>query len=298
MKKLITLVVVVLLISASTSYGFFGDKDHNNNNNTNKNTNINGNLNANLNKNENINDNSNTNSNIQGQLQGQQQKQVQQQGQLQGQGQFQDASNTQGQSQVNEGNNTVVDIDNSQVIPAPIAQSPDFAAPVDRTELDQSWTGRFFDLNKTEFTVNELTNLANPSRCLSFLWPEWGKDFQVEMACWDTAKSQKRIKVISNPILTGTEYTKMGEAHARAKTLRKSEMQVAAALSVEAAKRGAKIVVIRTFSNPVTKADTAVFGGAGASITGTGDIVNSAGGFGWTTAEKIYRSYVVAELYK
>ena len=196
----------------------------------------------------------------------------------------------------NEDNTTEVSIDNTTIIPAPIMPVPGFLSPVDKTVLDQSWTSNPFDLGKTDFTIAELRRLANPSRFFWIGWCEWDKSFQIEMACWDKAKPQKTVRVYpANIQVTG--LTKMGEAQAKAIELHKSEKQVAAALCIYAAKQGAKVVVISTFSNPVTKADSAVIGGAGASVTAAGDIINSAGGFGWTTAEKVYRSYVVAELY-
>lgn len=224
------------------------------------------------------------------------QQQGQIQGQIQGQqqGQQQDASNT--QSQINEGNTTEVDIQTNITNPAPILPVPGFIQPNYKTPYDETWTSNPFDLGKVDFTIAELRRLANPSRFLFIGWCEWDKSFKIEMACWTKAKPQKAIQVYPAGIQVAG-FTKMGEAHARAIELHKSESQVAAALCVYAAKQGAKIVVIRTFSNPVTKADSAVLGGAGASVTGTGDIVNSAGGFGWTTAEKVFRSYVVAELY-
>lgn len=223
----------------------------------------------------------------------------QQQGQIQGQKQGQG----QGQSQVNEGNTTNVEtnIDNSMIIPAPILPIPGFATPSGIS--GGVWTSSPFDLQKANFTVSELTRLANPSKALGLLWPEWDKDFKIEIACWDKKKPQKSIKVcLVNQITIRSSivenYTKMGEAHAKAIKLHKSERQVMAALCVHAAKQGAKVVVIKSFSNPVTKADTAVLGGAGVGATGNGDVINSAGGFGWATAEKVYRSYVVAELYR
>jgi len=205
-----------------------------------------------------------------------------------------DASNS--QSQINEGNTTDVDIQTNITNPAPILPVPGFIQPNYKTPYDETWTSNPFDLGKVDFTIAELRRLANPSRFLFIGWCEWDKSFKIEMACWTKAKSQKSVQIYPAGIQVAG-FTKMGEAHARAVELHKSEKQVAAALCVYAAKQGAKIVVIRTFSNPVTKADSAVLGGAGASVTGTGDIVNSAGGFGWTTAEKVFRSYVVAELY-
>ena len=223
----------------------------------------------------------------------------QQQGQIQGQkqGQQQDQQQGQGQSQINEGNSTNVEIDNSTIIPAPILPVPGFINPNERTPYDESWTSNSFDLGKTDFTIAELRRVANPSRFLFLGWCEWDKSFKIEMACWAKSKPQSSVRVYTGDV-TVNGFTKMGEAHARAVELHKSEKQVAAALCIYAAKQGAKVVIIRTFSNPVTKADSAVLGGAGASVTATGDIVNSAGGFGWTTAEKVFRSYVVAELYR
>lgn len=203
----------------------------------------------------------------------------------------------QGQSQINEGNTTEIGIETNIMNPAPLMDTPGFIGPNYKTVLDNSWTSNPFELGKVSFTVKELTRFANPSKALGIFWYEWNKSFQIEMACWAKSKPQKNIRVYTHAIgLDG--YEKIGEAHGRAVELHKSEKQVAAALCVFAANKGAKIVVIRTFSNPVTKADSAVLGGAGASVTGAGNIVNSAGGFGWTTAEKVFRSYVVAELYK
>ena len=192
--------------------------------------------------------------------------------------------------------NMETNIDNTTIIPAPILPVPGFVNPNERTPYDESWTSNSFDLSKTDFTIAELRRVANPSRFLFLGWCEWDKSFKIEMACWAKSKPQSSVRVYTGDV-TVNGFTKMGEAHARAVELHKSEKQVAAALCIYAAKQGAKVVVIRTFSNPVTKADSAVLGGAGASVTGSGDIVNSAGGFGWTTAEKVYRSYVVAELY-
>lgn len=186
-------------------------------------------------------------------------------------------------------------IDNSAIIPAPILPIPGFVAP---TGVGGGiWTSSPFDLKGTYFTVPQLCRIANPSRALGFLWPEWSKSFKIEVACWDKAKPQKRIRVY--PSGHGVTYrTRMGEIHAKAMKLHKSELQVAAAVCVYALKQGATMVVIHSFSNPVTKANTAVLGGAGVGVRGNGDVINSAGGFGWTTAEKVYRSYVVAELYR
>lgn len=301
MKKLITitiLVVAMFLLSANTSYGWSPKLIENTNTNTNSNTNSNMNSNMNSNKNMNSNMNSNTNSNKncntnnvdqdqrQGQMQGQRQGQLQ--GQLQGQ--------FQGQGQINEGNTTEIDMETNIVNPAPII-NPGFISPNYKTPMDESWTSNPFELNKSCFTVKELTRFANPSQALGIFWYEWNKSFQIEMACWTKAKPQKTIRIYTHAIKVNG-YVKIGEAHARAVELHKSENQVAAALCVFAAKQGAKIVVIRTFSNPVTKADSAVLGGAGASVTGYGNVINSAGGFGWATAEKVFRSYVTAELYR
>ena len=261
MKKLILtiLVVAAMLLSADVSYGF-GDIDASSK-----------------------------------QQQDQKQRQKQDQKQNQKQGQSQDASNT--QSQVNEGNTTEVSIDNSTVIPAPIMPVPGFINPSAKTAYDESWTTSPFDIGKIDFTIGELRRVANPSRFLLIGWCEWDKSFQIEIACWAKAKPQKAVQIYpAGTAVVG--FTKIGEAQAKAVELHKSERQVAAALCIYAAKQGAKVVVLHTFSNPVTKADSAVLGGAGASVTATGDIVNSAGGFGWTTAEKVYRSYVVAELYR
>jgi len=281
MKKLITLIMIIgLFVSANVSYGY-GDKTYNYYT-----------YNSETNTYETVNETEATAIALAINKTEQQQGQKQGQKQSQQQGQSQDASNS--QSQINEGNTTDVSIDNTTIIPAPIMPVPGFASPVGAT--NGIWTNSPFSTSKTIFTIAELRRVANPSRFLFLGWCEWDKSFQIEMACWDKAKPQKAIRVYSSDTPT-IGFTKMGEAQAKAKELHKSERQVAAALCIYAAKQGAKVVVLHTFSNPVTKADSAVLGGAGASVTGSGDIVNSAGGFGWTTAEKVYRSYVVAELY-
>ena len=309
MKKLITLIMIIgLLVSVNVSYGgkpqgpqvILCPQNHNqqqiqgqvqgqvqgqsqktdidiSNRNTNSNINLNSNSNKNINENNNENTNVNLNSN-----------------------EAKAASNakaTSNASAINKGNTNEINIDNTTTIPAPILPVPGFIAPVDKTMLDVSWTTSPFNLGKVDFSINELRRVANPSKFLMFGWYEWDKSFQIEMACWDKAKPQKTVQVYPTGIQV-TGFTKMGEAQARAVELYKSERQVAAALCVYAAKQGAKVVILHSFSNPVTKADSAVLGGAGASVTAVGDIVNSAGGFGWTTAEKVYRSYVVAELYR
>lgn len=234
--------------------------------------------------------------NSQDQKQGQNQKQGQLQSQLQGQ--QQDASNRQGQSQINEGNTTTVTIDNSTDIPAPLQSLPNFVAPVDKTVLDISWTGSPYGTLLGQYSIPEMSRIANPSKALGFLWYEWTKSFQIEMACRTKAKRTLSLIILPADSNMPTGLTKIGEAHAKAIELHKSERQVTAALGVYATMQGANYMLVTSFSNPVTKTDSAVIGGAGASVTGDGTMINSAGGFGFATAEKVFRSYVVVELYR
>lgn len=193
-------------------------------------------------------------------------------------------------------------IDNSIINPAPPLSAPDILSPVGT--INGIWTSSPFKRQKIEFTVAELCRVANPSRALGFLWYEWGSDFKIEVACHDKAKPQKSVRIYSIDAFVNADvrilpgFVKMGEIHAKALKLYKSEKQVVAALGVFAARQGANVIVIRTFSNPVTRGDSAVLGGGGANQTTATEIFNGVGGFGWTTSEQVYRSYVVAELYR
>lgn len=224
-----------------------------------------------------------------------------------------------GSSATNKSNNiAVVDvdtiIDDSTLIPAPLIPVPGFLSPDNRGGIDDIWTKSPFnnhtlaevscvDANlprpiKVTYRIPELCRVANPSRALGFLYYEWTKSFQIEIACYDKAEPQSQISVYPADCSVLGSLKKMGEGHARAIELHKSERQVAAALAVYAAKQGAKVIVLKTFSNPVTRGDSAVIGGGGARAIDPGNIVNGIGGFGWTTSERVYRAFAVAELYR
>jgi len=194
-------------------------------------------------------------------------------------------------------NSTNVSIDNSQAIPAPL-QNVSFIAPNYKTPLDISWTGSHYGTLLGKYSIPELCRVANPSKALGFLWYEWTKSFQIEMACKTKAKRTTSLIILPAGSNVPAGLEKMGEAHAKAVELHKSERQVSAALGVYATMQGATHMLVTSFSNPVTKTDSAVIGGAGASVSGDGTMINSAGGFGFATAEKVYRSYVVVELYR
>jgi len=209
-----------------------------------------------------------------------------------------DTSATAGSSAINNTGNVSVEIEASPLMPAPVLPVPGFVAPAN--ESIDYWTTSPFDTKARRFTVKKLTRFANPSRLL--LWPDWNKSFEIEVAVWEKISSGKSVIVVNSmntDVVTSllVNRTRIGEAHARAKQLNKSENQVAAALAVQAVKAGASVVVIRSFSTPVTKATTAVLGGAGANV-GQYNVINGAGGFGTSTAEKVGRAYVVAELYR
>lgn len=191
------------------------------------------------------------------------------------------------------GQGNVVEIDNSTIIPAPLLPAPDFLIPVGT--INGIWTsGKMLE---GVYTIPELCRVANPSRALLFFWYEWSKSYQIEMACHIKAKHTRSLRIQSDTAnLTG--LTKLGRAHARAVELHKSEAQVVAALGVYAAKQGATVMVITSFSNAVTKGDSAVIGGGGGASTDPRYIINGAGGFGWTTSERVHRAFVTATLYK
>ena len=211
------------------------------------------------------------------------------QNQGQDQNQDQDQGQLQGQNQSNK--NTIIIQD--ATIPAPLMQAPGF---LNASESNYGiWTNS--KLVGT-FSIRELCRIANPSRALGLLWYEWTKSFQIEMSCQTKAKRTSSLQVFKTGTILPVGLTPLGGAHARALELHKSERQVAAALGVYATMQGADVMVVKSFSNPVTKSESAVIGGAGASVTGDGSMINSAGGFGWATAEQMHRSFVVVELYR
>jgi len=203
-------------------------------------------------------------------------------------------------SATNNGGNVNIDIGASPLIPAPILDIPGFVAPA--YERIDYWTHSPFTMKKTRFSTKELTRFANPSKVFGLFGYEWNKGFKIEIACWEKGKAQKVVDLYQYTDANSlakvlSTYTKIGEAQGRAKKLCKSERQVAAALAYKVAKLGARVVVVHSFSTPVTKAHTAVLGGAGANVS-PHNIINGAGGFGTSTAEKVARAYVVAEFYR
>ena len=221
--------------------------------------------------------NTNFNTDINSNRQGQDQNQDQDQGQLQGQ---------------NQSNKNTIIIQDA-TIPAPLMQAPGFLNASEN--VSGIWTNS--KLVGT-FSIRELCRIANPSRALGLFWYEWTKSFQIEMSCQTKAKRTTSLRIFKTGTILPAGLVPLGGAHARALELHKSERQVAAALGVYATMQGADVMVVKSFSNPVTKSETAVIGGAGASVTGDGSMINSAGGFGWATAEQMHRSFVVVELYR
>ncbi len=201
--------------------------------------------------------------------------------------------------QTADGQTTEIDIDNSVLVPVPLLPAPDFLSP--EGTINGIWTSSPFDLSRASpavFHITELCRIANPSKFFGVFWYEWDRNFQIEIACWEKAKASRTIIILSQKEAVNLKLTKMGEAHARAIKLHKSERQVVAALGFYAAKQGAKAIVVHSFSNPVTRGDSAVLGGGGGAATDPRYVVNGAGGFGWTTSERVFRSFAVAELYR
>jgi len=224
--------------------------------------------NTNENTNENVNENSNENAN----------------------------ANENNSSATNHGNS--VSITDTTINPTQLL-APGSVAPMYRTIGDElTMTTSMFKLQRAEYTVTELTRFANPGRCLSILWSDWESTYQVEVAVFTKEKAVSRIRVVVSSDYVATNMTKIGEAQAYSKKLCKSEHQAMAAMAVKAAEAGAKLVVFRTFSNPVTKVSSAVLGGGGAQTAGSTSVFNGATGIGSSTGEKLSRAYVVAELYR
>jgi len=233
---------------------------------------------------------------------------------------FQDQDQNQNQSQLsvntNGGNTNAISITDSRVhnemYPTGLLSPTGYAPkPGDLFDykLHLSKSPYALSPHRILFSKDELTRFANPGRFLHFLWPEWDNKYFVEIALFSRSKPQKIIILIEDnkpnvnaPVRFDEDWllVKIGEAHAFAKDLNKSEHQVLAALAVKAAKCGARVVVWQSFSNPITKVDSFVIGGGAAQTGGPGgnSIFNGATGIGSSTCESLTRPTVIATLYK